>query len=75
MKIFLSYASQLKSLVKNVVKYLPANLTLWLDEQNLIWGDNLNIVFEKVIKTEIDYLIIFLNEVAGNSQWVRKELC
>lgn len=75
MKIFLSHASQLKPLVKNVVKYLPANLTLWLDEQNLIWGDNLNIVFEKVIKTEIDYLIIFLNEVAGNSQWVRKELC
>ena len=37
---------------ENIIKYLPSNLTLWLDENNLIWGDNLDHIFERVIKTE-----------------------
>lgn len=74
MKIFLSHASQFKPTVKNLIKYLPANISTWLDEGNLIWGDKLTPTFENAIKTEVDYVVVFINELAGRSPWVQNEL-
>ena len=74
MKIFLSHASQFKPTVKNLIIYLPANITTWLDEGNLIWGDQLTPTFENAIKTEVDYVVVFINELAGRSPWVQNEL-
>ena len=74
MKIFLSHPSQFKPTVKNLVKYLPGNISTWLDEGNLIWGDKLTPTFENAIKTEVDYVVVFINELAGRSAWVQNEL-
>jgi len=74
LKIFLSHASQFKPTVKNLIKYLPANISTWLDEGNLIWGDKLTPTFETAIKTEVDYVVVFINELAGRSPWVQNEL-
>ena len=74
LKIFFSHASQSKPIVKTIMKYLPANLMTWLDENNLLWGDQLAPAFETAIKTEADYVILFVNEIAARSEWVHKEV-
>ena len=74
MKIFLSHASMHKSNVKAIVEYLPKQIQTWLDEKNLVWGANLNDTFENVIKTEMDYVIVFLSHNRESNTWVLKEL-
>ena len=74
MKIFFSHPSQVKPAVKTVIKYMPASVQTWLDENDLAWGDRLTPVFEEAIKTQSDYVVIFINELAARSEWVRKEL-
>ena len=53
---------------------MPSNISTWLDENDLVWGDSLAPTFEKAIKSDADYVVIFVNEVAGRSEWVRKEM-
>ena len=74
MKIFLSHSSMNKSNVKAIIQYLPKQIQTWLDEKNLVWGANLDETFESVIKTEIDYVIVFLGNGRDNHTWILKEL-
>lgn len=74
MKIFLSHSSMNKSNVKAIVNYLPKQFQTWLDEQNLIWGSNLEETFESVIKSQVDYVLVFLSEPRAMNGWVLKEL-
>lgn len=74
MKVFLSHSSMDKTNVKMIVSYLPRQIRTWLDEDNLIWGADLEETFETVIKTEIDYVLVFLSNTRGNNPWVTKEL-
>ena len=59
MKVFLSHSSMNKTNVKAIVSYLPKQMQTWLDENNLVWGSPLEETFESVIKTEIDYVLVF----------------
>lgn len=72
MKIFLSHISSDKSNVKAIMKYMPMDISVWLDEKNLLSGSDLSSTFEKVIKTECDYVLVFLNK--DTSKWVLDEL-
>lgn len=74
MKIFLSHSSADKSNIKSIIRYLPPVLSTWLDENNLIGGSNLNDTFEKAIKTECDYILVFLGNGRESNSWVLKEL-
>lgn len=74
MKIFLSHSSSNKSNVKSIVSYLPKQYKTWLDENNLIWGSDLENTFESVIKTEIDYLLVFISKRKSDNPWVVKEI-
>lgn len=74
MRIFVSHASNSKPHVKMILRNLPANISTWLDESNLVWGDQLAPTFEKAIKTEADYVVLFVTEQAGRSEWVHKEV-
>ncbi|MBR2834293.1 MAG: TIR domain-containing protein [Coriobacteriales bacterium] len=74
MKIFFSHASKNKATVKGIINNLPKAVSSWLDEKDLLWGDNLAPKFEKAIKEEIDYLVIFVDSDAARSEWVHKEL-
>ncbi len=73
MKIFLSHCSINKRNVKAIVEYLPVNIQTWIDEKDLVWGDSLNESFENVIKTGVDYVVVFLSDTTDNT-WVFKEL-
>lgn len=74
MKVFLSHSSMNKTNVKAIVAYLPKQIQTWLDENNLVWGAQLEETFESVIKTEIDYVIVFLSGPRESNVWVLKEL-
>ena len=63
-----------KTNVKAIVAYLPKQIRTWLDENNLIWGSPLEETFESVIKSEVDYVIVFLSGGRKNNAWVLKEL-
>ncbi len=74
MKVFLSHSSMNKTNVKAIVSYLPKQMQTWLDENNLVWGSPLEETFESVIKTEMDYVIVFLSGSRQSNVWVTKEL-
>jgi len=74
MKIFLSHSSRDKALVREIKSYLPNFLDTWLDEEELCWGDRFEKTIERVIESEIDFVIIFLGKDALKSDWVIKEI-
>ena len=74
MKIFLSHSSRDQALVREVKALLPSFLSTWLDEDSLCWGDSFPAQLKSTIQSSIDFLLIFLNTHALNSNWVTQEL-
>ena len=74
MKIFLSHCSENKPLVREFKNKLPIFLNTWLDEESLSWGDAFPTELEKTIKSEVDFLVIFLDKDGLKSTWVTREL-
>ena len=74
MKIFLSHSSRDQALVREVKELLPSFLNTWLDEDSLCWGDSFPAQLQSTIQSGIDFLLIFLNRDALNSNWVMQEL-
>jgi hypothetical protein len=74
MKIFLSHHSRDKALVREFRGMLPRFLDTWLDEDELTWGDSFPATLRSTIKSDVDFLIIFLDKDALNSRWVMQEL-
>jgi len=73
-QIFLSHSSRQKPLVREIKKSLPQHLNPWLDEEKLLFGDGLSTSIESAIKCDSDYVILFVDNYAARSEWVRKEI-
>src|SRR5262245_36729521 len=74
MRIFLSHRSHDKALVREFKALLPSFLDTWLDEESLAWGDSFPTELKSAIQSGVDFLIIFLDDDALGSDWVRQEL-
>lgn len=74
MKIFLSHSSKIKPLVREVKSYLPDHMKLWIDEKDLLIGDNLECTIKDAIKSNSDFVLVFLDTNAISSNWIVKEL-
>lgn len=74
MRIFLSHRSRDKALVREFRSLLPRFLDTWLDEESLSWGDSFPSELRSSIQSGVDFLIIFLDNDALNSEWVKQEL-
>lgn len=74
MKVFLSHSSRAKPLVREVRSLLPEHINSWIDEKELILGDSVQVRIQDAIESEADYVVVFLDEQAARSEWVRKEL-
>ena len=74
MKLFISHPSFEKNNIKKIIEYLPPSINTWLDERNLGWGDKLTDTFETVIKTEMDYVLVFISGDRSMNTWVLKEM-
>ena len=74
MRIFLSHRSRDKALVREFRSLLPRFLDTWLDEDSLAWGDSFPAELKRSIQSGVDFLIIFLDNDALRSEWVKQEL-
>src|ERR1041385_4484158 len=74
MKIFLSHSSKNKPLVREVKSHLPEHIKLWIDEKDLLIGDDLETSIKDAIQANSDYVIIFIDDHTAHSPWLLKEL-
>jgi len=74
MKIFMSHSGRQKLFVKELKRYLPNHVNLWIDEKEIIIGDNIDFSILKAINEECDFFIVIIDEYALKSEWVLKEL-
>ena len=74
MQIFLSHSSKQKPLIREVKSYLPDYLGSWIDEEKLLFGDHISATIESTIRSETDYVLLFIDHHAARSGWVSKEL-
>lgn len=74
MKVFLSHSSRNKPLVREVKSYFPEHVKLWIDEKDLLVGENIDQSLQGTISEGTDYLIFFIDQYSLNSAWVRKEI-
>jgi DeoR/GlpR family transcriptional regulator of sugar metabolism len=73
-RIFMSHHSSAKPLVREVRAALPHHVDAWIDEHELLVGESLENTLREAIQTDADFLILFLDERAAQSAWVRTEL-
>jgi len=74
MKIFLSHASPSKPLVRRLTERLPPHVECWLDQDELGAGQKFAQHIEHCIRNESDFLLVFIDEAALTSEWVRREV-
>jgi hypothetical protein len=74
MKLFLSHSRRDKALVREITSHLPSFITSWLDDDNLIIGQDLEKTISAAINESCDYVVLFISRDSVSSDWVRKEL-
>ncbi len=73
-KIFFCHSGSGKSVVRELEQELPRWLTVWLDENELIAGENFSLGIEEAIRHDVRYVVFFCSGKAVQSKWVEKEL-
>jgi DeoR/GlpR family transcriptional regulator of sugar metabolism len=73
-RIFMSHHSSAKPLVREIRTHLPHHIDAWIDEHELLVGESLGNTLREAIQTDVDFLILFLDERSAQSAWVRTEL-
>lgn len=73
MKIFFSHSSGDKALVREIKNQMYDFLDIWLDEGELLPGENLEGEIVKSIE-ESDLFVLFVSEFSINSEWVKREI-
>lgn len=73
MKIFLSHASESKPLVRRLTEPLPPHVSIWLDRDMMAPGQRFGPRIETAIRRECDFVLVFIDEYALASDWVKRE--
>lgn len=73
MKIFLSHASESKALVCRLTEPLPSHVSIWLDRDAMAPGQRFAPRIETAIRRDCDFVLVFIDEHALASDWVRRE--
>lgn len=74
MKIFLSHAAESKELVRRIADHLPKHVRIWLDKDEMPTGVRFGKQIEAAIDGECDFLVVFVDQHAIASEWVRNEV-
>jgi len=74
MKIFVSHSSRQKLFVQAIQSRLPSFITLWLDERELLLGDDIETTLEEAINNRCDLVMVVVDGHAAQSEWVKKEI-
>jgi len=73
MKIFISHSNRQKLFVKELKKYLPEFIDLWIDEKELLIGENFGDTIDRTIEKDTDFLILIIDSNSIKSKWVYHE--
>jgi hypothetical protein len=73
MKIFLSHASESKPLVRRLTETLPPHVSIWLDRDAMAPGQRFAPRIEAAIRRDCDFVLVFIDTHALQSDWVRRE--
>lgn len=73
MRIFLSHASESKALVVRLTEALPPHVQIWLDRDALAAGQRFGPRIEAAIRRDCDFVLVFIDEHALASDWVKRE--
>lgn len=74
MKIFLSHAAESKALIRRIAELLPKHVKIWLDKDEMPTGVRFGTQIEAAIAGECDFLVVFVDQHAVESEWVRNEV-
>ena len=74
MKIFLSHSSRDKPLIREIRSYLPQHIRSWIDEEDLLFGEDIEKSILETISFDSDFVVIFIGQESVKSKWVKKEL-
>jgi len=74
MRIFLSHSSHYKPMLRELRAKLPEHINAWIDEDRLLVGDNLSNSLQNAITKETDFVVLFVDEQAMQSPWVKREV-
>ena len=74
MNVFFSHSSRDKALVREIKGHCPGWLTPWIDEERLLFGSDLEQSLRNAIDADVDYVVLFLDNEAADSEWVRREI-
>ena len=73
MRIFLSHASEAQPLVIRLTEPLPPHVQIWLDRDALAAGQRFGPRIEAAIRRDCDFVLVFIDEHALASDWVKRE--
>ncbi|MCH8899291.1 MAG: TIR domain-containing protein [Acidobacteria bacterium] len=73
-RIFMSHHASAKPLVREVREHLPRHVNAWVDEHELLVGQDLAESIREAIQCDSDFLVLFLDQKAKESSWVQTEL-
>ncbi len=74
MKIFLSHDSADKSIVRQIGEALPERFTPWIDEDEILPGENISQCIDQAIENECHFFVLFLGKNTTNKKWVKHEI-
>ena len=74
MRIFFSHSTRDKPLVREIRRHLPSHITTWLDEEELLFGDEIEKSIRSAITDTSDFVVVFVGRESVRSPWVRREL-
>jgi hypothetical protein len=73
MRVFLSHASESKPRVVRLAEPLPPHVQIWLDRDALAAGQRFGPRIEAAIRRDCDFVLVFIDEHALASDWVKRE--
>ncbi len=73
MRVFLSHATEAKPRVRALTAHFPPHVEVWLDVDELSTGVRLPEHIGHAIEHECDFVIVFVDRQALDSEWVRRE--
>ena len=68
------HSSKQRLFVKEMKKYLPHQLNVWIDEKEIVIGEDIPSSINRAISEECDFFIAIIDKYALESDWVLEEI-
>lgn len=74
MHIFFGYSNSDNAPFRNLKAHLPPWITMWMGDEPLLLGSNVELSLQNVIDANVDYVILFLGIDDLKSDWLNRDI-